>query len=128
MNYGSPVRNSCFFKNVDIVPAGSIVTIKIGSQPRFEQFIDLPEMLDSSKAEELEGFTKEQIVDHVDELLNQSVDRMMFADAPVGALCSGGVDSSLIMAIAARSHNNLAIFHVDVVGPLSERDAARCLD
>jgi len=127
MNYGSPVRNSCFFGNIDIVPAGSIVTIKIGSQPRFEQFIELPEMLDSSKAEELEGFTKEQIVDHVDKLLNQSVDRMLFADAPVGALCSGGVDSSLIMAIAARSHNNLAIFHVDVVGPLSERDAARRL-
>ena len=31
------------------------------------------------------------------------------------------------MAMAARKHNNLAIFHADVVGPLSEYDAASAL-
>jgi asparagine synthase (glutamine-hydrolysing) len=52
---------------------------------------------------------------------------MMFADAPVGALCSGGVDSSLLMAMAARDHDNLAIFHADVMGPGSEYEAAKLL-
>ncbi len=52
---------------------------------------------------------------------------MLFADARVGALCSGGVDSSLLMAVAAKSHGDLAIFHADVVGRESELDAATAL-
>jgi len=124
MNFGAPVRNSGFYENIDIVPAGSLVTIDMGSPPRFEKFADVLNMLNRDMAEELNNMNKEQAVDHVDELMQNSVRKMMLADAPVGALCSGGVDSSLIMAIAARHHNNLAIFHADIVGPLSEFDAA----
>lgn len=91
MNYGAPIHDKGFYENIDIVPAGSVITINMGSEPQFSKF---------------------------------SVKQMLCADAPVGALCSGGVDSSLIMAIAEKYHNNLAIFHADVVGPLSEYDAA----
>ena len=124
MNFGAPVRNSGFYENIEIVPAGSVVTIDTGSPPRFEKFADVLNMVNRDTAEELNSMNKKQAVDHVDELMQNSVRKMMLADAPVGALCSGGVDSSLIMAMAARQHNNLAIFHADVVGPLSEYDAA----
>ena len=124
MNFGAPVRNSGFYENIEIVPAGSVVTIDTGSPPRFEKFADVLNMVNRDTAEELNSMSKKQAVDHVDELMQNSVRKMMLADAPVGALCSGGVDSSLIMAMAARQHNNLAIFHADVVGPLSEYDAA----
>ena len=60
-----------------------------------------------------------QAVDCVEELLLGSVKMQLAADAPVGALCSGGVDSSVIMAMAAKFHNNLAVFHANVVGPES---------
>ncbi len=46
---------------------------------------------------------------NVEELLLESVKKLLVADAPVGALCSGGVDSSLIMAMAAKFHDDLAI-------------------
>ena len=127
MNYGAPVRNSCFYENVDIAPAGSLITINIGSGVSFGSFCELPEMIDKIKSEQLGRLTPDQAVDRLDELLNRSVEQMLFADAPVGALCSGGVDSSLLMAMAAKYHNNLAIFHADVVGPYSEYDAASAL-
>ena len=124
MNFGAPVRNSGFYENIEIVPAGSVVTIDTGSPPRFDKFADVLDMVNRDTAEALNSMSKKQAVDHVDELMQNSVRKMMLADAPIGALCSGGVDSSLIMAMAARQHDNLAIFHADVVGPLSEYDAA----
>jgi asparagine synthase (glutamine-hydrolysing) len=65
-------------------------------------------------------------VDQLEEALLQSVEMQLAADVPVGALCSGGVDSSVIMAMARKFHNNLAIFHADVVSD-SECDAAAAL-
>lgn len=124
MQFGQPVRGSCFFENVTIVPPGSLVRLKIGEAPQFSRYGDLTDMADPERAEELEGLSAEQVVDRVDELLQKSVERMLFADVPVGALCSGGVDSSLLMAMAAKRHNNLAIFHANVVGKLSEYHAA----
>jgi asparagine synthase (glutamine-hydrolysing) len=124
MNYGAPVRDKGFYENIDIVPAGSVVIINTGSAPKTSRFADVLDMVSQDHTDALDDMNKTQIVDHVDELMQRSVQNMLCADAPVGALCSGGVDSSLIMAIAARNHNNLAIFHADVVGPLSEYDAA----
>ena len=38
------------------------------------------------------------------------------SDVPVGTPCSGGIDSSLITAFAARDLPNLQVFHVSVAG------------
>ena len=51
----------------------------------------------------------------------------LIADAPVGGFCSGGVDSAVVLGIASRFHEHLKVFHVDVVGPDSEHEAARAL-
>ena len=64
----------------------------------------------------------------MDQLLSASVKSQLVADAPVGALCSGGIDSSIILAIAAaRTIITCAIFHANVTGPLSEFKAAERL-
>ena len=52
------------------------------------------------------------------------MEAQLLADARVGVLCSGGVDSSLMHSLAAETHTDLSIFHADEVGPSSERDAA----
>jgi asparagine synthase (glutamine-hydrolysing) len=41
-------------------------------------------------------------VDATDVMLNQAVQRQLIADVPLGTFCSGGIDSSLTTAIAAR--------------------------
>ena len=124
MGFGEPARNCSLFEGIEIVPPGSVIKLEIGSPPQIDKYIELPDMIDRAKSEQLKALTEEQAVDCVDEALQRSVERMLFADARVGALCSGGVDSSVITAMAARQQSNLAIFHANVVGPLSEYDAA----
>ena len=43
----------------------------------------------------------EFLVDQVDKLLRRSIERMLVADVPLGILLSGGLDSSLIVAMAS---------------------------
>jgi asparagine synthase (glutamine-hydrolysing) len=119
-----PAQKTCFYKGVRILPPGSLLRLRIGEKAKIERYARLGDMIDPNQAEELARMSKVQVVDLVDELLQKSVRQMMFADAQVGALCSGGVDSSLLMAMAARDHKNLAIFHADVKGPGSEYEAA----
>lgn len=124
---GYPTKGTTFFKNVSIVAPGSIVTQKLGEAPVSENVIHLASMIDPELQQKLRNMGPEAATDRLDEILSGAVKDMLFADAPVGALCSGGVDSSIVMAMAAKYHNNLAIFHANVLGPTSEYEAARTL-
>jgi len=125
-SYG-PAQGPCFYKDVTILPPGVLVRLTVGEKARFERYMGLADMIDPHQAEDLRRLKPLQVVDLMDEMLQKSVKQVMFADAAVGALCSGGVDSSLLMAIAARDNKNLAIFHADVNGPWSEYSAAHRL-
>ncbi len=122
--YSGPSKGHCFFNKVKILPPGTLVNIRMGDSARYSRFISLNDFWDPDQASRLKELKPKQLVDEVEELLLKSVQKQLFADAPVGALCSGGVDSSLVMAMAAKFHNNLAIFHANVEGPLSEYEAA----
>lgn len=127
LGFGGPTKDHCFFGGVRIVPPGGVVRLELGKKAVFGRHIEFADLIDLDEQAELSHMSPTKIVDRLDECLQHAVRQMLFADAPVGALCSGGVDSSLLMAIAARYHDNLAIFHADVVGPWSEYDAARTL-
>ncbi|MGA8771458.1 MAG: asparagine synthase (glutamine-hydrolyzing) [Rhodomicrobium sp.] len=47
--------------------------------------------------------SEDELVDRLESLLTESVRRQLIADVPVGLLLSGGVDSSLITALAVRA-------------------------
>jgi asparagine synthase (glutamine-hydrolysing) len=122
--FDGPTRGSSFFEGVKILPPGTLVKLRRGESAQYSKFFSLSDFWDREEAEKLRQLKPQQMVDLVDRCLFESVQKQMFADAQVGALCSGGVDSSIIMAMAAQFHNNLAIFHANVVGPNSEFDAA----
>ncbi len=57
---------------------------------------------DISKVDEVVDDELEEVFSNLNTLLTKGVEKRMEADVPVGFLCSGGLDSSLICAIAAR--------------------------
>jgi asparagine synthase (glutamine-hydrolysing) len=119
-------RHACIFEDTEILPPGTMLSIDSAGREESRHVLDLADMIDPEAARGLGAMSDRQSVDRLDELMNESVRSMMLADAPVGALCSGGVDSALLTAIATRYHSNIAIFHADVKGH-SEYDAARAV-
>jgi len=127
MKFGGPTKGFTFYEGVMSLAPGTMLTYRKGVAPEISSFFAIPDFVDPGEIERLNSFTSVQMVDYVDELLFKSVEKHMFADSPVGAFCSGGVDSSVIMAMAAKIHGNLAIFHSNIKGPWSEYQAALAL-
>jgi asparagine synthase (glutamine-hydrolysing) len=57
-----------------------------------------------------------EVVNGIDTGLNEATSQRLIADVPVGTLCSGGLDSSLITAIAARHSRQITAFNVAIEG------------
>jgi len=73
--------------------------------------------------------SEEEAVDRLEAALEDSVRRHMVSDVPVGVLLSGGIDSSLITALAARARPGVRTFSVSFPGQpqLDEADRARAV-
>ena len=121
---GPPTQGFTHFRGIRILPPGTVMTLEVNARPQVRRFFSLTQFRDLDEARRLERMPTARVLDLVDETLCRSVETQLEADVPVGAFCSGGVDSSVVMAIAARRHNNLAVFHANVVGRHSELDAA----
>lgn len=85
----------------------------------FNDLIDEEDYLENSKLSE------EEIHDKFDRLLTESIKRRLIADVEVASINSGGVDSSMISAIAYKL-GHLKMLHVDVE-EYSEREYAELL-
>ncbi len=59
---------------------------------------------------------EERLVDELESLLENAVSLQMVADVPVGVLLSGGVDSSLITAMAVRQSTSVRTFTIGFPG------------
>jgi asparagine synthase (glutamine-hydrolysing) len=63
-----------------------------------------------------DGAAADELVDALERLLEQAVRSQLVADVPVGVLLSGGVDSSLVTALAARAVEQVKTFTVRFPG------------
>jgi asparagine synthase (glutamine-hydrolysing) len=68
--------------------------------------------------------TEDQIINQLDDLLNKAVERQLLSDVPVGFFLSGGLDSTLLVAIAKKLHpeKRFPCFTIDVSGWKSGTD------
>jgi asparagine synthase (glutamine-hydrolysing) len=94
--YGYVPGELCLLEGVHKLPPAHALTYSIDSDElRVWRYWKLPEPSAASASDPF------QLVDELESLLSDSVRLQLVADVPVGVLLSGGVDSSLITAIAA---------------------------
>jgi asparagine synthase (glutamine-hydrolysing) len=76
---------------------------------KIEKYWDLEKKISRSQAPYQND---EVLINKLEALLEASVDKQLNADVPVGMLLSGGVDSSLLVALGSRNNSNLSTFNV----------------
>lgn len=117
----SPVRSA--FEGVTPVPPGHRLAVRAGAgQASLARFagIEFPERGQERRARDARA--RDAIVDDLGRALEAAVARRLDADAPVATYLSGGVDSSLIVALAARLRpGNVTSFSVRL-GPALGHD------
>jgi asparagine synthase (glutamine-hydrolysing) len=114
------------FQGVKHVCAGEWVRFDKEGRRSAACFFHINDFVDKELYEEQARYTPEQAVQKVHDELVKSVEMQLVSDAPVAVLASGGVDSSIVAAIASRKYENLVLYHADVQHA-SEVDAARTL-
>ena len=99
------------YKSVERVPGGTLVTVPLSGGMAMEARYCDP--LDTLAPKEV--LASSNVEDHVQETLESSVSAHLASDVGYTVQLSGGVDSSLISALAAaRSKNELASFSVSL--------------
>lgn len=84
------------FADVHSVPPGHTMEVVRGVPSPSREFWSVRNTPQPFKGDYREA------VDELDRVLNRSVARQLMSDVPLGTFCSGGIDSSLTTAIAAR--------------------------
>jgi len=85
------------FKDIFKIPAGNIVTIDHKGHGKCRQYWDIKPSKNNLYNES--DLSEEEAVAETTRLLKDSVEKRMVADVPFGVLLSGGVDSSMNVAL-----------------------------
>ena len=83
------------FRGVHKLPPGNLLILERGAQPIVRPYWDL-------KFEPKIAMSEEQLIDELDERIVESLRLHMVSDVPVGAFLSGGLDSSLLVAMLVK--------------------------
>ncbi len=87
------------YRRIRKLPPGCLLECENGSV-RIEQYWDLPEYGTSPIASE------EECLNELERRLDEAVRIRLISDVPLGALLSGGVDSSIVVALMARASSS----------------------
>jgi asparagine synthase (glutamine-hydrolysing) len=113
VDFGSP---ETLIENVFSLLPGHVVKIERGRMESPRCYYTPESQVDPARYHDLSRQSLRYVSDEVESLIQSSVTERMVSDVPLGTFCSGGIDSSLITALAARQQKDIAAFHVSVAG------------
>jgi asparagine synthase (glutamine-hydrolysing) len=117
LEYGYVTDAGAIYEGITKLPPATILEWR-GGQVAQRQYWSLPETDESS------AVTFEEAVEETERLLVESVRLRLISDVPIGALLSGGVDSSLVCWAMRELHANIKAFTVRAPGDPSDESAA----
>lgn len=97
LKYGYVPEPYSIFQGMQKVKPGNIITINQNNKFEETTYWDLANVVKNSRTHN--NFKEQEWIIKVEELLKDSVSRRMLADVPLGAFLSGGIDSSLVVAL-----------------------------
>jgi asparagine synthase (glutamine-hydrolysing) len=110
LSMGFVPGNLSIVKGVNKLPPAHFLQFDLNSgELEIRRYWQIPEF-NNQKIDE------DELIFTLDELLNDTIKKQLVADVPIGVLLSGGLDSSLITAFAARSKKDLKTFTVRFPG------------
>jgi asparagine synthase (glutamine-hydrolysing) len=110
---------ACILQGTRKLPPAHALTFSVeNGETRTWRYWSMPEPA------AVDSHDDEALVEELEALLADSVRRQLIADVPVGVLLSGGVDSSLVTAMAARSSPHVKTFTVGLQGHEKYDEAA----
>jgi asparagine synthase (glutamine-hydrolysing) len=117
----SPVRSA--FAGVAPLPPGHRLAARTGEPADLARFaaLEFPDRGHERRAGTARA--RAAVADELERALAAAVDRRLAADAPVATYLSGGVDSSLLVALAARGRRDVTAFSVELAGGLGPDEA-----
>lgn len=98
---------STYVENVHHLDAGSYALFSKDNGLTGSKYWNIEKFINSPKSKSVDEFCEEY-----SHLLNDSINKRLMSDVPLGVFLSGGIDSSLITAIAAKNNPQLHCFTV----------------
>ena len=103
MRHGHVGEGNAIYAGLHKVPAGCAVEVSLEHpDPVVSQYWSAVDVTTRSVKERSRERSPDQVVNELEALLTDAVGRQMMADVPLGAFLSGGIDSSLIVALMQR--------------------------
>lgn len=104
LRFGYVPTPQTIYKGVNKLPAGAYALVRPGQLPAIHTYWSAREAAEYGLDHRL-NISEEEAVENLDHLLRDSVARRMIADVPLGALLSGGIDSSAVTALMQAQSN-----------------------
>lgn len=89
------------FQGVHKLPAGSILTVETGREPKLERYWDIAEIA----ARGVLAIGEVEAIERLNALMCEAVRMRLISDVPIGAFLSGGIDSSAVVAMMQAASN-----------------------
>ena len=98
LTFGYVPGDQCILQGVHkLMPAHCLTWPLSGGAPAIRRYWDIPPVCANDTS------SVEKLTDELQQLLTCAVDEQLVADVPLAVLLSGGIDSSVVTAIAART-------------------------
>ena len=96
-------------EGIERLPQGTVAEVGLRTLATSQRhWYDPTDSVDPELGRELESLSRPQLVERVEEALRGAVRRRLMSDVPLGTMCSGGLDSSLITALTREQGGSVA--------------------